>query len=341
MNPLSLKLKNKFSKERISVGLDIGTSTVKMVKLKLTKETMELCDFNLEPTPLDLEPVLKRLAESGDVKNITISVCGSAVIIRYVNFPKMNDIELKQALKFEAQKHIPFPLTEVNLDAYILKPDLVDNKMLVLLVAAKKELITQRLKSFETAGLNVNIIDIDSLALINAFNFNYSGNDNLKNKTIALLNIGASFSNLNILESGIPHLSRDIHIAGNNFTQRLQEALGLDFKSAEELKLNPDKARQKSVNLAVESVLSNLAAELRTSFDYYESQSASNVEKIFLSGGGAKFLGLKEMLTNLLGIEVEYWNPVRQINLSSNIDQEKINSLSNQLAVAIGLAMRT
>lgn len=329
------------TKERLSVGLDIGTSVIKIVKIKFSKETTELCDFNLEPTPVDLEPVLKRISESGDTKNINISVCGPSVIIRYVNFPKMNDVELKQALKFEAQKHIPFSIAEVNLDAYILKSELADNKMLVLLAAVKKEFITQRLKSFVAAGLNVNTIDIDSLALINAFNFNYSSDDNLKNKTVALLNIGASFSNLNILESGIPHLSRDIHIAGNNFTQRLQDTLGLDKKAAEELKLNPDKERLNNVTMAIESVLSNLADELRTSFDYYESQSASSVVKIFLSGAGGNFLGLKDILANSLGIEVEYWDPLRQVNLSNSVDQEKIRAKSYQLAVAVGLAIRT
>ncbi len=244
-------------------------------------------------------------------------------------------------MKFEAHRHIPFAISEVILDSYILRPDLPDNKMLVLMAAVKKDFLNQRLRAIDTAGLRLNVVDIDSLALVNAFNFNYSKEDNLKNKTVALLNVGASFSNLNILETGVPVLSRDIQIAGNSITQKIADGLGLDFKSAEELKVNPGKEKPDKVLQAAESVLSNLAQEVRVSFDYYESQNASSVTKIFLSGGGSCFTGLKDTLANLLGIEVEYWNPLRQINISPDLDAGKINSLSSQLAVVAGLGLRS
>ena len=147
-------------------------------------------------------------------------------------------------------------------------------------------------------------------------------------------------SNLNILENGLPVLSRDIYIAGNNFTQKTADILELDFKSAEELKLNIDREKLDKVVIAAESVLSDLAKELRVSFDYYESQNASSVIKIFLSGGGSKFSGLKDMLANLLGIEVEYWDPLRQISITDSVDSKEAKALSSQLAVAVGLALR-
>lgn len=329
------------SKESFSVGLDIGASAVKAVKLKFSKDRIELCGFAFEPVKPGLEPVLKRIAQTQYIKRVNISVSGSSVIIRYAGFPRMSDDELKKALKFEASKHIPFSITEINLDSHVLKQDLPDNKMLVLLAAVKKEFVNQRLKLVESAGLGINIIDIDSIALINAFNFNYSNGDSgLKNKTIALLNIGASISNLNILENGLPALSRDIYIAGNNFTQKIADTLGVDPGSAEDLKLNPGKEKLDSCAKALEPVLSNLAREVRVSFDYYESQSASSVEKIFLSGGGSKFLSLKDTLASLLGMEVEYWDALRQISLTTNVNQDKIKALSNQLPVAVGLALR-
>jgi len=341
MRPL-FRLKDRFSKERFSVGLDIGTSTVKLVKLKFSKEVVEICDFNIEPLQFDQAAVLKKIVHPHpNIKKINISVSGHSAIIRYVNFPKMEVDELMRSLRYEAQKHIPFSIDEVNLDSYILNPDLPDNKMFVLLAAVKKEFINQRLKLIGDAGLNANIVDIDSLALINAFNFNYSNEDSLKNKTIALLNIGALLSNLSVLDNGIPRLSRDIHIAGNNFTQKLADTLGIDFKSAQELKHNPDKEKLDKMLTVVESVLSTLAGEVRISFDYYESQNASTVAKIFLSGAGSKLLGLKDMLANLLGIEVEYWDPLRQINIPNDIDSEKLKEVSSQLAVAVGLALRS
>ena len=336
---LSFKFGNKFSKERFSAGLDIGTSTIKLVELKFLKDTVELARFDLEPVQADLSSQLKRIAPS---QAINISVSGASTVVRYIDFPRMNEDELKQALKFEVQKYIPFPINEVTLDSYILREDLSYNKMLVLVAAVKKEFINQRLKLIQEAGLKANIVDLDSLALINAFNFNYSDEEdaNIKNKTIALLNIGASMSNLNILENGHPVLSRDIYIAGNNLTGKVQDTVGTDLKSAEELKPNIDKEELNKVVTAAESVLSDLSKEIRTSFDYYESQSASSLIRIFLSGGGSKFSGLKDTLANLLGIEVEYWDPLRQISIADSINSEKIKAISSQLAVAVGLALR-
>lgn len=338
MNPL-LRFKDKLPKEKYSVGLDIGTSAVKLVELKFLKDTVELARFNLEPIQADLSSQLKRIAPS---QAINISVSGAQTVIRYIDLPRMNEDELKQALRFEVQKYIPFPINEVILDSYILKEDLSDNKMLVLVAVVKKEFINQRLKLIQEAGLKANIVDLDSLALINAFNFTYSKEEdaNIKNKTIALLNIGASMSNLNILENGHPVLSRDIYIAGNNLTGKVQDTVGTDLKSAEELKPNIDKEKLNKVVTVAESVISDLSKELRTSFDYYESQSTSSIIKIFLSGGGSKFPGLKDTLANLLGIEVEYWDPLKKISIADNIDSKETKELSSQLAVAVGLALR-
>lgn len=335
-----MKMFAKKFKEKFSIGLDIGTHTIKIAKLKFAKDAIELGGFELESTQVNPADTLKNLAKSQGIETVNIGVSGPQSVIRYITFPRMNEDELRQSLRFEAQKHIPFSISEINLDGYILKEDLPDNKMLVLLAAVKKELINQRLKSIEDAGIKVNIVDIDSLALINAFNFNYSQDDFLKQKAIALLNIGASLTNLNILENGIPSLSRDMHLAGNNFTQKLVDAFGMDFKSAEDLKNNPDSERANKVKQAIESVLTNLAGEIRISFDYFESQSTTSVAKIFLSGGSCKSLGLKEMLANSLGIEVEYWDPLKLINVSSKIDPEKAKAYSGQLAVALGLALR-
>jgi len=114
MKPL-LRLKNKFKKERFSLGLDIGTQTIKVVKLKFIQEQIELCGFDLELISLDVGEVLKRIKESLKLETVNISVCGPSTVIRYVNFPKMNKDELQQALKFEAPKHIPFSIDEISL----------------------------------------------------------------------------------------------------------------------------------------------------------------------------------------------------------------------------------
>lgn len=326
--------------KKISLGLDIGTSTIKLIALRLNNENAELCGFKLEPATVELEQLITRILGSYEVKNINLSFSGPSTVIRYVNFLKMNIAEFKQALKFEAQKHIPFSLDEVNIDSLILKDDLPDNKMLVLLAAVKKDLVNQRLKLFENIGVKIRVMDMDSLALINAFVFNYSQGDDLKNKTVAILNVGASGSSLNILECGIPRLSRDIHIAGNSLTKRIQDVFGLDFKSAEEFKIRPDKERIDKLREVIKIGVTNLANEIRTSFDYFETQGASSVTKIFLSGGSSLSLDLKDALSNLLGIDVELWDPLARIIISEGIEPKEVRALAPQLGVAIGLALR-
>jgi type IV pilus assembly protein PilM len=331
--------KNKFSKEKFSLGLDIGTSEIKLIKLKLDKDARELCGFAIEPFQDSPLAALKKIAEAETVKKVNISVSGPSAIVRYINLPRMTTEELRQSLKFEVEKHIPFPASEVNTDASILKSDLPDNKMLVLIAAVKKEFLNQRIKLIEEAGFKVNAVDIDSLAIINAFNFSYpQGGDTPK--AVGLLNIGASYSNLNILEGIIPRLSRDIHIAGNNFTQKISDFMNLDNNAAEALKINPDREHADKLSASINTPLSQLAGEIRTSFDYYESQSASSVVKIFLSGGAGFFPGLKDSLANMLGIEVEHWDPLKRLNLSGSIDAEGIKAASLKLAVAAGLSLR-
>lgn len=341
MKDIFSKIKSGLSKDRFSVGVDIGVSQIKVVKLKLGKDQVELCGFDVEPARLELGEVLGRIMQNhsgGEFINISLS--GQQSVIRYVNFVRMNNSELKQALKFEAQKHIPFSVADVNLDGYILKDNLPDNKMLVLIAAVKKELVNQRLKLIESLGYRINLIDIDSIALLNAYNFNYPFEETQEHKAVALLNIGSSVSNLDILDNGIPRLSRDLHIAGNTFTQKIADIFSIDFANAENLKINPDKDKLNKVRAGVESALANLAGEIRTSFDYYESQGSSNVGKIFLSGGSAKFEGLKEMLAHLLSIEVEYWDPFKKIKIPGDMDAAKLKNSSGELSVAVGLALR-
>jgi type IV pilus assembly protein PilM len=340
MQDMLLKFKNKLLKERISVGLDIGTSVIKTIKLKFLKDVIQLHSFYLEPIQGDISAALKTIVRTQDLSRVNISVSGPAVTLRYVDFPRMKEEELKKALKYEAQKYIPFSNSEVNVDAYILKQNLTDSNMLVLLAAVKKDFLNQRLKLINDLGITTNVVEIDSIALINTFNFNYAQEASLKNKAIALLNIGASSSNLNILEDGIPRMTRDIQIAGNNFTQKISESLGINLKSAEELKISSDNSRLNELIAALEPTISNLASEIRVSFDYYESQSASSVAKIFLSGGGSLVSGLKDRLASLLGIELEYRNPLQKINIPDSLDSQKIKSLSSQFTVALGLALR-
>jgi type IV pilus assembly protein PilM len=356
-------------KQTVSCGIDIGISSLKFVRLNCLKEKAELLGFALEQGVEDLPAALKRLKETYRIESAQVSLSGAATVTRYVAFPKMAYLDLMQALKFEAQKYIPFSLSDVNLDAHILRDDLSENKMLILLCAAKKDAVGQRLRLFEGAGIKINSLGIDALALVNSFAANRAHDEAASAKPAALLNIGAGASNLVILEGGMPRLSRDIHIGGNNFTQRLAEALNIGLKEAEQLKLNPDAplpavqpqpatapaegqaapAEGQAAPAAgqappkfeeiIEPVVNNLGAELRTSFDYYESQAAAAVTTVFLSGGSSALRGLKDALGSALGAKVELWEPFKGIPPASGVNAQELRLLQPRLAVAAGLAL--
>lgn len=333
-------------KQRFSVGLDIGSSSIKAVALELKDKEVFLKNYNLTEilAGTDLSSAIKQALSSTEVnanyERINISLSGQSVVIRYVWLPLMSEKELNSSLKFEAAKLIPFSIEEVNVDSFILKQDVSNNKMLVLIVAAKKEAVSERIKLLQNLGFKIAVIDVDSLALINAFNFNHHSSEEGLPKAFALLNIGASVSNLNILEEGIPVFSRDIYIGGNNFSKKIADSLGMNLGEVENLKKNPDEAMRDKILSLVESILSNLASEVRISFDYYESQGASSVEKIFLSGGGSLLSNLKDNLNHTLGIDIDYWDPTQRLIFLAESDSQKIKSYSAQFAIALGLAMR-
>lgn len=329
----ALKRKKHSSKSQYTIGLDIGTSAVRMVKLKFEGDTAELADFAIKGK-------IKEISAELDGRKVNTALSGPSALIRYVQFPRMSAPELKQALKFEAQKHIPFSVSELYLDAFILKPEMPDNKMLVLLVAIKKEIVNQRLEIMKSEGLRIEVLDFDSIALVNAFNFSYGDEPEVKDRTIALLNIGASFSNLNILEGSIPRMSRDIHAAGNNLTQKIMDIFSVDHTTAEYLKRNPDPEKASRIATLAEAALTDIASEVRTSFDFYESQSSSAVSKIFLSGGASIGPTVREMITNVLGLEVDTWDPLKKIVVSERLKEKKVQEAAHELAVAVGLALR-
>jgi type IV pilus assembly protein PilM len=328
-------------KERYSIGIDIGTHSVKIVRLEHAKDRMELSDYFIEPMQLELSGALKKAAALfHEQKKIALSVSGPATIIRYVPFPTMKEDELKHAMKFEAQKHITFPVAEAMIDGCILKTGLPDNKMLVLLAAVKQDMLRQRIKMVEEAGLKPHVVDMDALALVNAFEMNLSPGTAAQTAPVVLLHIGASLSSVNVVENGVPLLSRDVRIAGNNFTEKIADALSIDSKQAELTKMDIPKDKLPQIQAALESVWSQLATELRMSFDYYESQNAANVGCIYLSGGGSLLSMGKEILENILGMKVEYWDPLKIMTIGKSVDQQKLRIQAPQLAVAIGLAMR-
>ncbi|MEW5758385.1 MAG: type IV pilus assembly protein PilM [Candidatus Omnitrophota bacterium] len=326
-----------FKKTKKTFGLDIGNHTIKLTSLERISGNISLNSFIIEKNKSNNFESLKAQIKNFNItkESVNLSVGGPNVLIRYLTFPKLTNTELKNSLYFEAEKHIPFPISEVYLDSFILK-DLADKKMLVLVVAAKKALIDEKIKLIQELGLNLGVIDVDSVCLINAFNF---FNREINKEPFALLNIGSQVSNLVIIDNGNPEFTRDLLFGGNIFTQAISDKLNLSIEQAEELKCSTKEGMEK-VNPAIEQTMQNFCSEIRASFDYYESQAHFSIKKIFISGGGANLKGIEGILQNYLGIQVLFWPNIDNIELKEGVDREKFNSNKNSLLISLGLALR-
>lgn len=296
------------AKPKGRVGLDIGTSSVKVVMLVHQKSggfeftAFAVESFEGERSKETIAKAISRALETSNIKEkrVVISVAGQSVVVRQVLFPKMSEDELKSAIRYEAEKHIPFNINEVYLDAQIIDEKAENNKMKVLIVAGKKELIEEHLAYLNEVGLEAEAIDCDSIAVTNAFIFNNAGLG--RDKTFAIVNIGASMTNVCILKDEMLNFVRDIPIGAQS--------------------------------------LENLETQIRLSFDYYENQFGKGIDGIYLSGGGSTQAGLTEHLSQAFGIEASVWDPVKNLTIASNVSQEQLKSVCSQLAVCVGLAMR-
>jgi type IV pilus assembly protein PilM len=333
------KFKVLFSKAKPGVGLDIGTHSVKVIEISDRTVPLELLKFGIEyfkeSAPLES---IKRALEKADVhsREVNISVSGPSTVVRYIYLPMMKKEEVSNAIKFEAEKHILFPIDEVILDWQLLNEEPQTNRIRILLVAAKKDFIEERVKLVEDAGLTPQLIDIDAFALINTFQVNVSLG---AEETAVLLNIGAGKTCVDILKGNNLYFTRDIMIAGNEITNNLAEKSGLEFSKAEELKCNPGE-RSKEVLEKVQPVLEILVNELHLSFDYYESQFERSIDKVYLSGGSSNLQGLDGFLSQALGVEMQILNPVKLLQINPNLNQVELSKIVNQLGVATGLALK-
>src|SRR5271165_6971200 len=227
------------------IGLDIGSSSVKAVELKKTKAGYELVSYGIETLAqdtvvdgaiMDAPSVAEKIISIFDnqkikAKDVATSVSGHSVIVKRVSMPVMTEEELFDRVHAEASQHIPFDIADVTLSYQLLEA--TENQMDVLLVAVKKDKILNHTNVLAQAGKNSTVVDIDAFALQNCFEVNY---DPDPGQTVALLNIGASVMNINIVRGGIPLFTRDVSVGGNQFTDALQKELDLSFEDAERLK---------------------------------------------------------------------------------------------------------
>ena len=354
------------------VGLDIGSNSFKLVQLKSTSKGWQLVKYAIQEVSgeaveeLDpdlketvLSEGLKKLFKARKVSNkrVATAVSGDSVIVRYVKLPFMTEEELRNVISYEAEQHIPLPIDQVVVDFHILgeAADEKEKKLEVLLVAAKEELIDQHIRILKLAGLKPAVIDVDSFAMENAYLANYGEE---KGETVALVNIGAKTTTINVIEDGVSHLTRDFSVAGNQFTKQMQTEMNLGFSQAEELKRQqgqvavesdeilltrmPDKDdRSMAISEAVTPVLNKMLSEFRRSFDFYENSIKKRpISKVILSGGGARLKNIEKFFADKLGVPTEIADPFRHVDIPKSFDPDLIRAAAPALMVAVGLALR-
>ncbi|MET0516101.1 MAG: type IV pilus assembly protein PilM [Nitrospiraceae bacterium] len=349
-----------FSPKRQLLGLDIGSSGIKMVQLKEIRGRYILQKFGvkeLEPevivdgTVMDegrVVSAIKELIEENNtkLKQVAISISGHAVIIKKISLPPMPDEELEGQVKLAAEQYIPFDINEVNLDFHVLPPSETSpdeqGEMSIILVAAKKDKINELTELVKAAGLMPVVMDVDAFAIENMHGVSYPGSPD---NTTTLVNIGASVMNVNIVRAGVSLFTRDIPIGGNRYTEAVQRELGVSYEDAEQLKKNDRSAKdsQAGLNAVIDSVSAEVASEIARTIDYFKTTSAeSDIARVLLCGGGAKINGLPQHLRDRMHVDVGIANPFNDIDTSMcDVDPEMLAEMAPLAAVGVGLALRT
>jgi len=335
------------------VGLDIGSSSIKAVELKKSRGGIELSHVGVEPlandvvvdsmimdSPAVASAITKLFTESGiKSKAVATSVSGHSVIVKRIPVPTMTEEQLADNINTEAAQHIPFDIADVNIDYQILSDDLSGPQMDVLLVAVKKDKILNYTNVLSMAGKAPTIVDIDVFALQNCYEYNYEPSPG---STVALLNLGASVMNINILKGSTPLFTRDVSVGGHQYTDALQKELDLSFDDAESLKLGEKVGTvSEDAKLPIlQQVTEIIVLEIQKTFDFFRATAAGeHIERIYLAGGSSKVPGLMEALRQEFSLPVEVMNPFAKIDPATNSDL--IDRNAGQLAVAVGLALRS
>jgi type IV pilus assembly protein PilM len=339
-----------FGKRKRAIALDIGSSEIKALEVEDTRTGIAVTGFAAIAIGNQDETIysIKQILQHGNFKtnNCVTSVSGRSVIVRYVNMNQMPKEDLKQAIRFEADKYIPFEVDEVVMDCQILEDDIGIGEgdkpeMKVLLVAVKKTLIEEHLGLLQEAGLQSLTIDVDAFALGNSFELRSGGAGGLPpDRVVALVDIGANKTNINIMKGPISYFTREVYLAGNDFTDAVSRRFSLDTPEAERLKCDPQN-RSGEVEEAILPTLDDLGNEIQLSFDYFENQFDRVVEEVYISGGSARLPGLERAFEGAFEKKVLFWNPLENVDVRGDrIDTKALNSFSGQLAVTIGLASR-
>ena len=347
-----------FSRSKNLVGLDIGSSSVKVVELRdlgkgkgyqLVNAAVEALspEAIVDGAIMDSGLVTDAIQRSFTSRNIKASDCaialsGHSVIIKRISLPVMSEEELAESIQWEAEQYIPFDVEDVNIAYQILKGTNLagDGNMDVLLVAAKKDKINDYTAVVSQAGKNPALVDVDVFALQNAYEMNYEVDTGL---TCALANIGATVTNVAVLKGSSSIFWRDISIGGNQYNDAIRKELNLSFEQSERLKRGEQVEGVPSENVApiLTSVNDYVGAEIQKTLDFFKNTTpGESIDKLLISGGSSRGPNLLESLGERFGIPVERMDPFRRVGMGKDLPSETAEELASCAAIAVGLASR-
>ena len=344
-------------KKKSVVGLDLGSSVVKAIELTMEGSEPVVTGFARAEIPPggSVQEAMQQVFGEGRfrAKRVVTGVSGQSTVVRYIPMMRMSDEELRQAIKFETDKYLPFDINDVVMDCQALRNTVHsaakgkeggDGTMTVLLAACRKQELESQAQMVKRQGLLPFAIDLDLFAVANAWELcglpMESHSDGGAPSAIALVDVGATRSSVNVLAGGESCFSREINIGGADMTQAIVRRLGVEGFEAEAIKRAAD-SHETEVALAVQPVLEELASELALSIDYVEHHEGVQVEETLLSGGGILATGVPQYIEQATARPTRTWNPLESLRVDVNrVDVEELEAWAPSLVVAVGLASR-
>ncbi len=344
-----------FSKSENLVGLDIGSHSVKLLQVSSSNDALRLMNMGVAHLPHEsfvegrlakpevVAETIRMLASHLKVKrkSLAVSISGYDVMIKKIELPTMTEDELAARMQSELGQYIPYNIDEVDVDYQVIdvsknRPNFMD----VLLVAAKKESVADFNNLLKLAGFDPLVVDVDFFALSNSFEATCGFGD----KTVALFDLGASKSLMNIAHKGMPIFTRSISVGGNQLTEAIKDFFNISFEEAEMVKLGESEHKYpiKELEDIFVSTVSGWVTQYQRALDfYYHNFPDDRIDSIYLSGGSCQIPGLDKVLREQLDIPVEVFNPVSRIQHDTKLfDPAYVDYIGPQMTISFGLALR-
>ncbi len=339
------------------IGVDISASSIKILELSRSGDHYRVERYAVEPLPQNAviehtitevdqvaQTMQRAVKRSGTkCKNVAVAVAGSHVISKIINMPAgLADRDLQTQIEMEADRYIPYPLDEVNLDFQVLGPaDTGGEQVNVLIAACRKEIVDDYLAVTQGAGLTPTVIDIETYAMENAYSLiaQHMPGGGME-KTIAVIDVGATTTNINVMRDNRSIYTRDHTFGGRQLTEEIQRRYGLSYEEAGLAKKQgglPDNYQTDVLRPFMEALCQEVMRALQF---FYSSSPYNSVDQVLLAGGCAQIPGVEELVAARVGVATAIANPFASMSLSSRVKPQLLSNDAPSLMISCGLAMR-